>query len=171
MSKKKTKAKEVAELYPPTVDIGGKPYAVQVDLDSDGLIEYFNLVDAAGEFFFEADWVAGSLTADEIREIVRDMSGEEQEEASEKETPASNAVATGAGEADSADGQGEEAPIDSYWAEVYDGRYGRYSHLGAAFRREAIETLECNEMESRVYQNILISELADYYEDRAEEQH
>lgn len=53
-----------------TVTIDGELYSVFLDPDYDGMIGYFQLRDAEGNFFFEIDWVAGSLSEDEIRELV-----------------------------------------------------------------------------------------------------
>lgn len=53
-----------------SVIVDGVLYDVSMDYDSDGVIEYFNLVDSDGEIIFEADW-QGDIAADEIVEMYR----------------------------------------------------------------------------------------------------
>ena len=64
--------------YPRSINLGAQTYEVSVERDSEGSIQYFQLLDSQGEIFFETDWegvsdvvtAVGSCTADQIPQML-----------------------------------------------------------------------------------------------------
>ena len=54
-------------MNPDTITIDNVKYTVYVDLNSDGEIYYFQLVDPEGELFFECDWQGGFTEEDVLK--------------------------------------------------------------------------------------------------------
>lgn len=140
--------------YPEFVERNGRRYSVSVDTDRDGMIEYFQLFDIlTDDLFFEADYQIISLTEAEIWQIVDELNG--VEETAELEAAA----------------KAYEAQIlfenedEAFFGKLLDERYPQYGELGSEFRGEAIATLSSNWNESRAYQDILLDELAEDFED------
>ena len=145
---------KVGPAYPEFVERSGRRYSVSVDTDREGVIEYFQLFDIlSDDLFFEADYQIDSLTEAQIWEIVDELNGVEESSSLEESAKSDEAEALA------------EDEDRRYFANILDELYPFYGDLGEEFRDEAIDSLKRNRYESRAYQDILLDELAENYED------
>ena len=129
--------------YPKQVTINGKIYTVHTDHNSSGEIQYFQLRDTNGDFFYEIDW-EGYLTKSDI--LTR---YQEDNELVEPKKNTDNKQDTPAGSFGRA--------IESISEEVkeitfFDKMYPHYASCPPEFSNE-----------STVFKNILLDELSDEY--------
>lgn len=157
--------------YPEFVERDGRRYSVSVDTDRDGMIEYFHLIDIlTEEMFFEADYQISSLTEAQIWEIVA-----EYEDPADDSYPERLPSAEGLEKyAELRRERAESAPEATvlfenedrgFFEGLLDDRYPQYGDLGHEFRDEAIDALRRNRNESRAFQDILLDELAEEFEE------
>lgn len=140
--------------YPEFVERNGRRYSVSVETDRDGMIEYFHLIDIlTEEMFFEADYQISSLTEAQIWEILDEIYG--VEESAELEAAAKSYEATVLFENEDR----------GFFEKLLDDRYPQYGDLGHEFRDEAIDALRRNRNESRAFQDILLDELSEDFEE------
>lgn len=147
------------EDYPQTIEIDGITYSVQADHNDDGNVEYFNLQDSVGEIIYEFDYETSELTEGLIRELVEAENAREARNSPQGPEPETDEeiLATVAEALKKAD--------EKFFGTILDERYPQYGGLGEEFRAEAIDALRRNYSESQAYQDILLDELADNYED------
>lgn len=146
--------KMIESRYPEKVVFEGNEYSVSADFNSDGDIQYFNLHDANGEFVFEIDYEAYSLTEEEIIEILADeFSYQNEEVEASANTESVDAI--------------QDQIEDAHYAEIFASRYPHYADLGDEFRDEAIDVLRRNANESVVFQDVLLDELSEDFEDES----
>lgn len=140
--------------YPEFVERSGRRYSVSVETDREGMIEYFNLIDIlTDEIAFEADYQIDSLTEAQIWGILDEIYG--VEESAELEAAAKDYEATVLFENEDR----------GFFEKLLDDRYPQYGDLGHEFRDEAIDALSRNCNESRAFQDILLDELAEEFEE------
>lgn len=140
--------------YPEFVERNGRRYSVSVETDREGMIEYFNLIDIlTDEIAFEADYQIDSLTEAQIWEILDEIYG--VEESAELEAAAEAYEATVL----------LEDEDRAFFEKLLEDRYPQYGDLGEEFRDEAIDALRRNQNESRAFQDILLDELAEEFEE------
>lgn len=144
--------------YPESVVFDGAVYSVEVDRDSDGEIQYLQLIDANNEFFFEIDWV-GAIDHSTILALLEE---EKRSEAIGEKIDA---------EHESAD-HGSDLIVDAEAEEVsrlindFDFLFPDYSSYPVEFKVELMENLEKNYSdESFQFKRIFVSEAAEYWDD------
>lgn len=145
--------------YPQTIEIDEITYSVQADHNDDGNVEYFNLQDDGGAIIYEFDYETSELTEALIRELVEEEHAREALNSPQTPEPETDeeilaSVTEALKKAD-----------EKFFGTILDEDYPQYGHLGEEFREEAIDALKRNHSESRAYQDILLDELADNYED------
>lgn len=147
------------EDYPQTIEIDGITYSVQADHNDDGNVEYFNLQDSVGEIIYEFDYETSELTEGLIRELVEEEHAREARNSPQVPEPETDEEILAA-----VSKQPKEAD-EKFFGTILDEDYPQYGGLGEEFRAEAIDALRRNYSESQAYQDILLDELADNYED------
>lgn len=65
-------------MYPKQITIEEQTYAVTVDRNSSGEIQYFNLIDPNGDIFYETDW-EGDFTAEDVLRNIQESSQRNQQ--------------------------------------------------------------------------------------------
>lgn len=155
--------------YPEFVERNGRRYSVSVDTDRDGMIEYFHLIDIlTEEIFFEADYQIDSLTEDQIWEIIAEYEDPEEDCYPER-LPSAEGLAKyeelRSEKAEMTSAERADRNEREHYAKLLKKRYPQYGNLGEEFWEDAIDALIMFQYESRAFQDIVISEHAENYED------
>ena len=136
--------------HPAVVVLDDVSYAVNVDRDSDDEIEYFQLVDSDDEIVFEADW-QGSITADEIVEMYRSHLS-------------ANAVVEDASAGSNVD---DSSPVVDF--SFFDKAFPHLVNYPDRFKKIAMERFESFSHESFRFQEIVVGDLVDYFDECVDE--
>lgn len=142
--------------YPKTVEFEGIAYSVNVDRDSDGEIQYFQLVDLDDELFFEMDW-SGPVYADNIiDELMVDKTRNYSTVGKQVAVPIMSLDHEVLSDADTVH---EEITKD------FDFLYSDYTDYPDEFKVEVMDRLSSFSDESLHFQRILVSEAAEDWDD------
>ena len=151
-------------MYPETVEYEGIVYSVSVDYSASGDIQYWQLLDADGDIFYEMDW-EGDFTADDVRASLK-----EEEERNPKSTELEEAEETGDGhtlvsEEASASEEEEKDEVDFSW---FDFDYPHLAGYPSRFKAVVVRELEKGHYDSTAHEQIWVSELLEFFEDDPE---
>lgn len=146
--------------YPKTVEFEGVAYSVNVNRDSDGEIQYFQLVDSDDEFFFEMDW-SGPVYADNI---IDELTADKARSSSTVDTqftvppvmPLVHEVLS------------DEDAVNKRIVKDFDFLYSDYADYPDEFKIEVMDRLSSFSDESSQFQRILVSEAAEDWDDEHE---
>jgi len=146
--------------YPETVDFNGVSYSVSVDRDSDGEIQYFQLVDSDGNFFFEMDW-AGPIDSEMIVETLEESSNNPSSSVENNivEIVQNDRLI----EVVEADESRKKSIVDDF-----DFLYSEYSSYPDEFKIEVMDTLNRFSGESSAFRRILVSEAVENWDEFGE---
>ena len=142
-------------MYPKTVEYEGIVYSVGVDYSASGDIQYWQLLDADGDIFYEMDW-EGDFTADDVRASLK-----EEEERNPKSVELEEA---GDGYALASEEE-EKGAVDFSW---FDCDYPYLADYPSRFKAVVIRELEKGRYDSIAHKQIWVSELLDFFEDNPE---
>lgn len=145
-----------------SVIVDGVFYDVSMNYDSDGVIEYFNLVNSDGEIVFEADW-QGDVTADQIVEMYRSyLSANAVVEDDMADFSCDNSSDASAGS--NVDNSGSVVDFS-----FFDKAFPHLANYPDRFKKIAMELVEYFSDESFRFQEIVVGELVDYFDECVDE--
>lgn len=146
-------------MYPKTVEYEGIVYSVNVDCSASGDIQYWQLLDADGDIFYEMDW-EGDFTADDVRASLK-----EEEERNPKSVELEEA---GDGYALASEEASEEEEKGAVDFSGFDCDYPYLAGYPSRFKAVVVRELENGRYESIAHKQIWVSELLDSFEDDPE---
>lgn len=145
-------------MYPETVEYEGIVYSVSVDYSARGDIQYWQLLDADGDIFYEMDW-EGDFTADDVRASLK-----EEEERNPKSPELEEAEEAGNGYALASEEE-EKGAVDFSW---FDWDYPHLAGYPSRFKAVVVRELEKGHYDSTAHEQIWVSELLEFFEDDPE---